>query len=37
LYSAPAESPLHYVKLTQIAFALSVIFGVLLALALAIS
>ena len=32
LYSTPAGSPLHYVKLTQATFALSVLFGVLLAL-----
>ena len=36
LYSRPAQSPLHYVKLTQTTFTLSVIFGVLLALGLAI-
>lgn len=36
LYVARAQSPLHYVKLTQTTFALSVIFGVLLALGLAI-
>lgn len=36
LYSTPAQSPLHYVKLTQTTFALSVIFGVLLALGLAV-
>ena len=34
LYRTPAESPLHYVKLTQATFALSVIFGFLLALSL---
>jgi 1,4-dihydroxy-2-naphthoate octaprenyltransferase len=34
LYSTPAGSPLHYVKLTQVTFALSVLFGVLLALGL---
>ena len=34
LYSMPAGSPLHYVKLTQITFALSVLFGLLLALGL---
>jgi len=36
LYTTPAQSPLHYVKLTQTTFALSVIFGVLLALGLAV-
>jgi len=36
LYMTPARSPLHYVKLTQVSFALSVSFGVLLALGLAI-
>ena len=36
LYATPAQSPLHYVKLTQTTFALSVIFGVLLALGLAV-
>lgn len=36
LYTTPAQSPLHYVKLTQATFALSVIFGVLLALGLAV-
>ena len=36
LYRTPAESPLHYVKLTQTTFALSVIFGLLLALGLLI-
>lgn len=36
LYSTPAQSPLHYVKLTQTTFALSVIFGALLALGLAV-
>jgi 1,4-dihydroxy-2-naphthoate octaprenyltransferase len=35
-YTTPAQSPLHYVKLTQTTFALSVIFGVLLALGLAV-
>jgi len=34
LYSIPAASPLHYVKLTQATMALSVLFGVLLALGL---
>lgn len=34
LYRTPAQSPLHYVKLTQTTFALSAIFGVLLALGL---
>ncbi len=34
LYSTPAASPLHYVKLTQATMALSVLFGVLLALGL---
>lgn len=34
LYSTPAGSPLHYVKLTQATMALSVLFGVLLALGL---
>jgi 1,4-dihydroxy-2-naphthoate octaprenyltransferase len=34
LYSTPAGSPLHYVKLTQVTFALSVLFGILLALGL---
>lgn len=34
LYATPAESPLHYVKLTQVTFALSVIFGLLLSLGL---
>ncbi len=32
LYSQPAKSPLHYVKLTQVTFALSVLFGVLLSI-----
>ena len=36
LYTTPAQSPLHYVKLTQATFALSIIFGVLLALGLAV-
>ena len=36
LYATPAQSPLHYVKLTQTTLALSVIFGVLLALGLAV-
>ena len=36
LYSTPASSPLHYVKLTQATMALSVLFGVLLALGLVI-
>ena len=36
LYRTPAQSPLHYVKLTQATFALSVIFGLLLALGLII-
>jgi 1,4-dihydroxy-2-naphthoate octaprenyltransferase len=36
LYRTPAQSPLHYVKLTQTTFALSVIFGLLLALGLII-
>lgn len=31
LYRTPAQSPLHYVKLTQRTFALSVVFGVLMA------
>jgi 1,4-dihydroxy-2-naphthoate octaprenyltransferase len=31
LYLTPADSPLHYVKLTQTTFALSVMFGLLLA------
>ncbi len=34
LYRTPAQSPLHYVKLTQATFVLSVIFGLLLAFAL---
>ena len=34
LYQTPAQSPLHYVKLTQSTFALSVLFGLLLALGL---
>jgi 1,4-dihydroxy-2-naphthoate octaprenyltransferase len=34
LYQTPARSPLHYVKLTQSTFALSVLFGLLLALGL---
>jgi 1,4-dihydroxy-2-naphthoate octaprenyltransferase len=34
LYRTPAQSPLHYVKLTQTTFALSVTFGLLLALGL---
>lgn len=37
LYRTPAQSPLHYVKLTQITFALSVIFGLMLALGFAVS
>lgn len=37
LYSTPAGSPLHWVKLTQVTFALSVSFGVLLALGLTIA
>jgi 1,4-dihydroxy-2-naphthoate octaprenyltransferase len=37
LYRTPAQSPLHYVNLTQRTFALSVIFGVLMATALLIS
>lgn len=36
LYRTTAQSPLHYVKLTQTTLALSVIFGVLLALGLAL-
>jgi len=36
LYRKPAESPLHYVKLTQTTFALSVIFGLLLMVGLLI-
>jgi 1,4-dihydroxy-2-naphthoate octaprenyltransferase len=32
LYRKRAESPLHYLKLTQITFALSVIFGILMAI-----
>ncbi len=36
LYNKPAESPLHYVRLTITTFLLSVAFGVLLALSLAI-
>lgn len=36
LYWTPAESPLHYVKLTQTTFALSVLFGLLLSLGLMI-
>jgi hypothetical protein len=36
LYSTPAGSPLHWVKVTQVTFALSVSFGVLLALGLVI-
>lgn len=36
LYATPAQSPLHYVKLTQATFAMSVIFGVLLTLGLAV-
>jgi 1,4-dihydroxy-2-naphthoate octaprenyltransferase len=36
LYSQPAASPLHYVKLTQVTFALSALFGILLALGLII-
>jgi len=34
LYLKPAQSPLHYVKLTQLTFALSVTFGLLLAVGL---
>ncbi len=37
LYRAPAPSPLHYVKLTQTTFALSVLFGLLLAVGLFVS
>ena len=37
LYRTPAQSPLHFVKLTQTTFALSVVFGSLLAVAFAIS
>ena len=36
LYRTPAESPLHYVKLAQVTFALSVTFGLLLAVGLLI-
>ena len=36
LYQTPAKSPLHYVKLTQTTFALSVVFGLLLTLGLLI-
>jgi 1,4-dihydroxy-2-naphthoate octaprenyltransferase len=36
LYTTPAQSPLHYVKLTQATFVLSIIFGGLLALGLAV-
>lgn len=36
LYSTPASSPLHYVKLTQATMVLSVLFGILLALGLVI-
>jgi len=36
LYQTPATSPLHYVKLTQTTFALSVVFGLLLTLGLLI-
>lgn len=34
LYRTPAQSPLHYVKLTQTTFVLSTVFGILLALGL---
>jgi len=34
LYRTPAQSPLHFVKLTQTTFAMSTVFGVLLALGL---
>jgi 1,4-dihydroxy-2-naphthoate octaprenyltransferase len=34
LYRTPARSPMHYVKLTQTTFALSTVFGVLVALGL---
>jgi hypothetical protein len=34
LYRTPARSPLHYVKLTQTTFALSVAFGLALTLGL---
>jgi 1,4-dihydroxy-2-naphthoate octaprenyltransferase len=34
LYRKPAESPLHYVKLTQTTFALSIMFGLLLSIGL---
>jgi 1,4-dihydroxy-2-naphthoate octaprenyltransferase len=34
LYRTPTDSPLHYVKLTQTTFALSVVFGMLLTLGL---
>lgn len=37
LYRTPAGSPLHYVKLTQTTMALSVIFGLLLALGLVLA
>jgi 1,4-dihydroxy-2-naphthoate octaprenyltransferase len=36
LYQTAAKSPLHYVKLTQTTFALSVVFGLLLTLGLLI-
>ena len=36
LYTRPADSPLHYVRLTMTTFLLSVAFGLLLALSLVV-